>query len=208
MENNEKNPARPEKGNEGKRPHGGHNHPRNRGRGGNGGGQNHNNGNNGNHYGQNKKPVDEIIEEDTSIGIEIPEQPMYYAKAGQEIYITVHISNPDSFEILSFTLNGKKYSSYMFEEGSDMENLILKVTVPSDAEGVIDYTIDAIKYVDGTDIKDVDMRGERTVKVGVYTSKQPKATVSEELVLNRRGDSRVISNTVDIPGLSAMKMGN
>ena len=53
------------------------------------------NGNNGNHYGQNKKPVDEIIEEDTSIGIEIPDQPMYYAKAGQEIYITVHISNPD-----------------------------------------------------------------------------------------------------------------
>ena len=143
---------------------------------------NGNNGNNGNHYGQNKKPVDEIIEEDTSIGIEIPEQPMYYAKAGQEIYITVHISNPDSFEILSFTLNGKKYSSYMFEEGSDMENLILKVTVPADAEGVIDYTIDAIKYVDGTDIKDVDMRGEKTVKVGVYTSKQPKATVSEELV--------------------------
>ena len=140
------------------------------------------NGNNGNHYGQNKKPVDEIIEEDTSIGIEIPEQPMYYAKAGQEIYITVHISNPDSFEILSFTLNGKKYSSYMFEEGSDMENLILKVTVPTDAEGVIDYTIDAIKYVDGTDIKDVDMRGERTVKVGVSTSKQPEATVSDELI--------------------------
>ena len=143
---------------------------------------NNGNGDNGNHYGQNKKPVDEIIEEDTSIGIEIPEQPMYYAKAGQEIYITVHVSNPDSFEILSFTLNGKKYSSYMFEEGSDMENLILKVTVPADAEGVIDYTIDAIKYVDGTDIKDVDMRGEKTVKVGVYTSKQPKATVSEELV--------------------------
>ena len=140
------------------------------------------NGNNGNHYGQNKKPVDEIIEEDTSIGIEIPDQPMYYAKAGQEIYITVHISNPDNFEILSFTLNGKKYSSYMFEEGSDMENLILKVTVPTDAEGVIDYTIDAIKYVDGTEIKDVDMRGDRTVKVGVSTSKQPEATVSDELI--------------------------
>lgn len=33
-------------------------------------------------------------------------------------------------------------------------------------------------------------------------------TVSEELVLNKRGDSRVISSPVDIQGLTAIKMGN
>lgn len=33
-------------------------------------------------------------------------------------------------------------------------------------------------------------------------------TVSEELVLNVKGESRVLSNTVEIPGFTAMKMGN
>ncbi len=140
------------------------------------------NGDNGNHYGQNKKPIDEIIEDDSSISLEIPDQKMYYANPNQDIYINVHISNPDSFEILSFTLNGKKYSSYMFEDGSDMENLILKVNV-GDTKGVIEYTIDAIKYVDGTEIKDVIMDGERTIKVGVYTPGiQPTASTTNEFV--------------------------
>ncbi|MBQ8357682.1 MAG: InlB B-repeat-containing protein [Clostridia bacterium] len=105
----------------------------------------------------------------------------YYAKPGEDIYITVHIDNPDNFEILSFTLNGQKYSSYMFEEGSDMENLILKVNV-GNAEGVVEYTIDAIKYVDGNEIKDVRMEGDRTVEIGVYTENQPTAAVSAESI--------------------------
>ena len=92
---------------------------------------------------------------------------IYYADAGQDVYITVRISNPDSYEIMSFTLNGKKYSSYMFEDGSDMENLVLKVGKNSLGGGINEYTIDAIKYVDGTDIKDVRMDGDRTVKIGV-----------------------------------------
>lgn len=92
---------------------------------------------------------------------------IYYADAGQDVYITVRISNPDSYEIMSFTLNGKKYSSYMFEGGSDMENLVLKVDKNSLGGGINEYTIDAIKYVDGTDIKDVRMDGDRTVKIGI-----------------------------------------
>ncbi|MBR3894934.1 MAG: hypothetical protein IKJ35_07290, partial [Clostridia bacterium] len=106
---------------------------------------------------------------------------IYYAKPNEDIYITIHIDNPDSFEILSFTLNGKKYSSYMFEEGSDMENLILKVNV-GDAEGVVEYTIDAIKYVDGTAIKDVRMEGDKTVRAGVATDRQPAAVLFGERV--------------------------
>ncbi|MBQ8287924.1 MAG: leucine-rich repeat domain-containing protein [Clostridia bacterium] len=106
----------------------------------------------------------------------IPEQPfVYYAEPQQDIYITVHLSNPDNFEILSFTLNGVKYSSYMFEDGSDMENLVLKCNV-GDAQGLLEYSIDAIKYVDGESIKDVHMEGDRTVKVGVYTAVQPTAS--------------------------------
>ncbi len=144
----------------------------------NGNGQG-NNGDNGNHNGHNKKPAKDII--DDNITITIPAQEMYTAQPNQDIYITVHISNPDSFEIMSFTLNGKKYSSYMFEDGSDMENLILKVNV-GEAEGLVEYTIDAIKYIDGTEIKDVIMDGDRTVKVGVYSEKQPTATITDEVI--------------------------
>ena len=106
---------------------------------------------------------------------------IYYAEANQDLYITINISNPDSYEILSFTLNGQKYSSYMFEEGSDMEHLILKVN-SGDLGGVQDYTIDAIKYVDGTAIKDVRMDGERTVKIGIRVDSLPNVTLSNEKI--------------------------
>ena len=103
---------------------------------------------------------------------------IFYCRPGQDFYITVHIDNPKNYEILSFTLNGKKYSSYMFEEGSDMENLVLKCNLGADAFGLVEYTIDAIKYVDGTSIKDVRLKGEKTIKVGVYNPYcQPRAIV-------------------------------
>ena len=88
----------------------------------------------------------------------------YYAMKNEDIYIHIHLSNPDEFEILSFTLNGKKYSSNMFEYGSDLQTLILKYNV-GDVDGLQEYTIDAIKYVDGEKIKDVRMEGDKTVKV-------------------------------------------
>ena len=124
-------------------------------------------------------PVEE--EAADSLKVEGAADKIYYAKPNEEIYITIHISNPDSYEILSFTLNGKKYSSYMFEDGSDMENLILKVNV-GEVEGIVEYTIDAIKYVDGTQIKDVRMEGDQTVRAGVATDKQPVAQISGETV--------------------------
>ena len=102
----------------------------------------------------------------------------YYANPGDQIYITVTFDNPDDFVILSFTLNGKSYSSYMFEEGSDMENIVLKVDV-GDVTGLVSYTIDAIKYVDGEKIKDVKIGGDRTVNVGIYNENQPTASVSD-----------------------------
>ena len=109
------------------------------------------------------------------------DRALYYAKPNEDVYITIHINNPDDFEILSFTLNGEKFSAYMFEKGSNMENIVIKVNV-GDAEGIVDYTIDAIKYVDGTEIKDVRMEGDKTVKIGVYPQKQPTASIGEEKV--------------------------
>ena len=109
------------------------------------------------------------------------ERELYYARPWQDIYITVHIDNPAQYEIQSFTLNGKTYSAYMFETGSDMENLVLKVNV-GDVEGYTEYTIDAIKYIDGTRIKDVRFEGDRTVRVGVYPENQPTVALKSTSV--------------------------
>ncbi|MBR2293844.1 MAG: hypothetical protein IKA44_06015 [Clostridia bacterium] len=108
-------------------------------------------------------------------------ETIYYAKAGEDIYITVHIDNPDDYIILQFTLNGKVYNSYMFEDGSDMENLILKYNV-GDLLGLTEFTLDNIKYLDDGDYKDVRLEGDTTVLVGVYTDQRPTASVTEAKV--------------------------
>lgn len=115
----------------------------------------------------------------SSLQIAGTDKELYYAAPNQDIYITIHIDNPDQYEIQSFTLNGKKYSSYMFEAGSDMENLVLKINV-GEVAGYVSYTVDAIKYIDGTEIKDVRFDGDRTVRVGVATDQQPTVTVTDE----------------------------
>lgn len=97
---------------------------------------------------------------------------IYYAMKNEDVYIHIHLSNPGNYEILSFTLNGKKYASHMFEPGSNLEELILKYNV-GDADGLCDYTIDAIKYVDGEAIKDVQMKGDRVVQVCVNDDSAP-----------------------------------
>ena len=154
-----------------------------------------NNGNNGNHYGHykgdctdNKDELDnnnpypdnsEKIEDEIQSSLEVigSTKEIYYTTPNQYIYINIHISNPDKYEILSFTLNGEKYSSYMFEQGSTLETLILKVNV-GNTSGIIEYTIDQIKYVDGTEIKDVKIDGEKTVKAGVKINNQVSANIS------------------------------
>ena len=50
----------------------------------------------------------------------------YFVEQVTDFFITIKLSNPDNFEILSFTLNGKFYQSYQFEYGSDSEKLNIK----------------------------------------------------------------------------------
>ena len=124
--------------------------------------------------------ADETIEEEvkSSLSVDGSRDEIYYAKPGENIYINIHILNPDDFEIMSFTLNGKKYSSYMFEDGSDMETIVIKYNV-GDVSGIVNYTIDAIKYIDGEDIKDVIIDGDKTVTAGIKTNGQVKTEVTD-----------------------------
>ena len=141
-------------------------------------------GNNGNHNGQMKDAVDRELEKHTQQStLTVGENnEIFYANANETVYITIHFNNPDAFEILSFVFNGQKYTSYMFEEGSTLENIVIKINV-GDTAGLMKYTIDAIKYVDGTEIKDVKIGGDQTISIGVYSETlQPKPIVTEEAI--------------------------
>gem|GEM_PF-2106171 len=104
--------------------------------------------------------------------------PEYFADPEDEVIIRVMIENPAYFEILSFTLNAMKYQSYQFEEGSDSENLYLKITV-GNLPGIRSFTIDQIKYVDGTEIKDAAIGGDQTITVGVRYPDFPELTTTD-----------------------------
>lgn len=130
----------------------------------------------------NHKEHDEEIEKDitdiVTIDVQTDEEVKYYVNPNEMFIIEVHLSNPSDFEIQSFTLNGKKYANYMFKEGSTMELLLLETTAPS-TSGYINYTIDAIKYIEGTEIKDVDMsKGNKSIIAGVSYTLPPKATIT------------------------------
>ena len=177
-------------------------------------------GNNGNHnghfkgdYEDNNSSIDtsnpfpdnnQTIEDsiDDSLNVLESNSVKYYGVTNGDIYINIHISNPDQFEILSFTLNGVKYSNYMFEPGSNMELIILKLNVGK-VSGLIEYTIDAIKYIDGSTIKDAIIAGDQTVAVGIKDDDQVTAKISElEVETNKISFNVIINDRDNLIGLS------
>ena len=180
------------------------------------------NGNNGNGYGQevhgnphdlpdgfppfdnhnNKPGIENPIDELGGIDVTVDDSVKYFVSKSEIFIIEVHVSNPNNYEIQSFTLNGQKYANYMFKNGSTMELLLLEVTAPN-VSGYTQYTIDAIKYIDGTEIKDVDIsKAEKSIKVGVTYDNLPVASISNFSVLptsvsfdlNIRDNNNLIGN--------------
>ena len=126
---------------------------------------------------EHDEEIEKEIEDIVTIDVKTDDEIKYYVAQKETFIVEVHIDNPNDFEIQSFTLNGQKYANYMFKEGSTMELLLLETTAPSKS-GYLDYTIDAIKYIDGTEIKDVDMsQANKSIKVGVAYTSAPSATV-------------------------------
>lgn len=126
-----------------------------------------------------KSNIEEAISD--YIDIITTEQVEYYAKKGEKFNVVVHIYNPSFYEILSFTLNGRKYQSFEFKDGSDSSKLIIEVDAGMNP-GIVEYTIDAIKYVDNTEIKDVRMDGEKTIRAGVQYDVIPNASIISESI--------------------------
>ena len=134
---------------------------------------------NDNNYGheEHDNDIETEIGDIVTIDVETDDEIKYFVKPNETFIVEVHISNPDQFEIQSFTLNGEKYANYMFRVGSTMELLLLEVNAPT-TPGYFDYSIDAIKYIDGTEIKDVDMsKGNKRIRTGILYDIPPKATI-------------------------------
>jgi len=125
--------------------------------------------------------VNDLIEED--VDVNPGETLAYYAGLNEDVFITVKLVNPDSQVILRFTLNDTIYQSFQFQEGSDSENLILKVN-SGDVPGIKEFTIDEIKYIEnGTNVtKDAVIDGNQTVQLGVTYDVMPSATISDLVV--------------------------
>lgn len=125
-----------------------------------------------------KDAISDFIEVITTEKVE------FYTTKGEKFNIAVHLYNPSSFEILSFTLNNRKYQTFEFKEGSTSSELIIEVEAEK-TPGIKEYTIDSIKYIDKTEIKDVKMEGNKTIKVGVKYDVVPTASIiSEDLTLS------------------------
>ena len=121
---------------------------------------------------------DQDIEDLMDLEVITDDEVKYFVQAEEEFLVLIKLKNPSNYEIQSFTLNGKKYSNYMFEDGSDMENLYLKVKAPKEG-GYTEYSIDSIKYIDGTEIKDVDLSsGNKSIKAGVKYENEPQINVT------------------------------
>ncbi len=137
---------------------------------------------------------DKLVEDvETQIGIIVDDRIVCYAQPGETIIITVQIDNPKFFEILSFTLNGTLYQTYQFEDGSDSSQIKVKFTV-QETSGLQEITIDAIKYVDDTTIKNVRFGAEKTIKLGVTYQNVPQVIGVNEI---NNASNYAISFTVD-----------
>lgn len=125
---------------------------------------------------------DEFVDDiESEIGIETLEGISYYSKVSERIIITVKLDNPLFFEILSFTVNGRLYQTFEFIEGSNSEQLLIYFNV-RDLPGIQEITVDAIKYVDGSNIRDVRFEADRTIQIGVLYEVVPSVTNVSELI--------------------------
>ncbi len=158
------------------------------------------NGYNGNHYGNNKpnkdrpfnkededgNPVSQPSIEDeitSSFEIQGTELERYYADKSETVVVKVLFTNPKQYEIFSFTINGELFQigNPNFTIGKNSACVYIDLDV-GDEVGLQVFTIDAIKYVDGTEFKDVKIDGDKTIIIGVRGEGMPKAIVTNETI--------------------------
>ena len=119
-----------------------------------------------------KKDISDIVNPTSPVDSTI----RYYVNPSETFRLHVSLTNPGKYEIQSLTLNGKKYASYMFADGSDLENIYIEMQAP-DQSGYQDYTLEGMKYLDNTSIKDIVVGENNSLSVGVRYTDSPVASI-------------------------------
>lgn len=118
-----------------------------------------------NPFGSNKKTLEEKLQEEIDIGEQFPVH--YNAQLNESVLAIVTIDNPSNKVIASITINGSRYTSNSFENGSNKEKVIIKLSVGNKIE-IKSYTLETIQYIDGSSAKEIEIKENATklVKVG------------------------------------------
>lgn len=102
---------------------------------------------------ENYMKVEDLI--DTNLSL--PKDDTYYVDVNTDIILEVNFYNPDKFEIISFEISTSisdevmKFTNYMFLDGSDLNTIYVNAgAMPNEK---VTFTIENIKYIDGTEIK-------------------------------------------------------
>ena len=118
---------------------------------------------------------------------------LYYAEKNSVIYVIAHFRNDKQYGISSFKINNKRYTSYMFESGSNTKNVIVRVEIGEET-GLEKYEISDIKYTDNNNIKDVKISGKTDFTVGVHDEGEIFAEIS---VQEKKADEVTVKVTID-----------
>lgn len=153
-----------------------------------------------NPFGEGKKTIEEKINEEIDVGEQITID--YTADVNEYIYAITKIKNSSGKAISSITINGQRYTSNLFEDGSTKEKLILKLNVGNQSQ-IKNYKLEKIKYIDGDSAKDITITGdiEKLVKVGnlfSVTHQLSNLNVTDSSIsfsFNLTDNSSLISNT-------------
>ena len=153
-----------------------------------------------NPFGKGKKTIEEKINEEIDIGGQV--NIAYTADINEYIYAITKIKNSGGKVISSITINGQRYTSNLFEDGSTKEKLILKLNVGNQSQ-IKNYKLEKIKYIDGDSAKDITITGniEKLVKVGDLSSvthQLSNLNVTDSSIsfsFNLTDNSSLISNT-------------
>ena len=129
-----------------------------------------------------KRLNDEELERRVLYSAPMVSSTMVTVEKGSVFYLVISISNPSEYEILSFTLNGVKYASYMFESGSTFEKLILAQKATS-TPGIYNLTLDEMKYVDSRNkIRNISMSESTSITYCVKSNYEPVFSIKNEKI--------------------------
>lgn len=114
--------------------------------------------------------IEDLIEEDIEIGKS--DTCDYYAEPNQDLFLIIKIYNPTEYDLLSCVVNGVRYHSYQFSQGSDYENIVIRFNSGKEP-GKKELKLTEIQYSDGSKIREIMVLENNSASYGVLEQKLP-----------------------------------